>query len=512
MPRKPSAKKHNKNGPAVIYARYSSHNQKDASIEQQVEACLKYASELGLTVIDSYADRAVTGKTDKRPQFQKLMKDAANGRFDYVLAWKSNRIGRNMLQALQNAQRLNEYGVQVFYAEEHFEDNAAGRFALRSMMNMNQFYSENMAEDIQRGLLDNARQCKVCGAIPFGYKVSKDHKYEIDEPRAAVVREIFQHIADGKQISQIVRDLNERGIQNRLGRPFNNNSFTGILENERYRGIYIYKDIRIPGGVPRIISDDLFFKVQEALRMKKNPRYTGRRKGSVQYLLTGKLFCGECEKPMVGVSGTSKTGDLHYYYCCQTQRKTHTCARKAIKKDMIETAVATLIANYCLSNEIIELIADKTVAHNKKALQESPIGLLQSELAEVKKSINNILDAIQAGIITPTTKDRLLDLEARQAELEARIYDEKNNVIDISREDLISGLSIFRNGSIMDKKYQANLIDTFLLAAYLYNDDSLKLVFNFTGDKNYINSNLDSFDESGVIKESKVRISSVWWR
>ncbi|MBQ9257829.1 MAG: recombinase family protein, partial [Acidaminococcaceae bacterium] len=283
MPRKPSAKKHNKNGPAVIYARYSSHNQKDASIEQQVAACLKYASELGLTVIDSYADRAVTGKTDKRPQFQKLMKDAANGRFDYVLAWKSNRIGRNMLQALQNAQRLNEYGVQVFYAEEHFEDNAAGRFALRSMMNMNQFYSENMAEDIQRGLLDNARQCKVCGAIPFGYKVSKDHKYEIDEPRAAVVREIFQHIADGKQISQIVRDLNERGIRNRLGRPFNNNSFTGILENERYRGIYIYKDIRIPGGVPRIISDDLFFKVQEALRMKKNPRYTGRRKGSVQY-------------------------------------------------------------------------------------------------------------------------------------------------------------------------------------------------------------------------------------
>ena len=100
MPRKSSSKKQNTGNAAVIYARYSSHNQKDASIEQQVEACLKYARELGLTVIDSYADRAVTGKTDKRPQFQKLMKDAAKGRFDYVLAWKSNRMGRNMLQAL----------------------------------------------------------------------------------------------------------------------------------------------------------------------------------------------------------------------------------------------------------------------------------------------------------------------------------------------------------------------------------------------------------------------------
>ena len=310
MPRKSSSKKQNTGNAAVIYARYSSHNQKDASIEQQVEACLKYARELGLTVIDSYADRAVTGKTDKRPQFQKLMKDAAKGRFDYVLAWKSNRMGRNMLQALQNAQRLNECGVQVFYAEEHFEDNAAGRFALRSMMNMNQFYSENMAEDIQRGLLDNARQCKVCGSLPFGYKVSSDHRYEIDEPRAKVVQEIFKSIAAGKTIASIINSLNERGIKNRLGRPFNPNSFTGVLSNERYRGIFLYKDVRIEGGVPRIISDELFFKVQEVLKMKKNPRDSIKRRQNSTYLLTGKLFCGKCKTTMTGAAGTSKTGKL----------------------------------------------------------------------------------------------------------------------------------------------------------------------------------------------------------
>lgn len=511
MPRKSTLRKQNITGAAVIYARYSSHNQKDASIEQQVAECMEHAKSLGVPVIGTYADRAISGKTDKRPQFQKLMRDAAKGRFSFVLAWKSNRIGRNMLQAMMNEQKLNDYGIKVLYAEEDFDDTAAGRFALRSMMNVNQFYSENMAEDIQRGLMDNAKQCKVCGAIPFGYKVSKDHKYEIDEPKATIVREIFQRIASGNTISEIVRDLNDRGIRNRLGRPFNNNSFTGVLENERYRGIYIYRDIRIEGGVPRIISDELFFRVQEALRMKKNPRYTGRRKGSETYMLTGKLFCGECESPMVGVSGTSMTGDLHYYYYCQTQRKTHTCTKKAIKKELIETAVAALIAEYCLSDEIIELIAEKTIAHNKEALENSPVGLYESELAAVAKGIKNIMKAIESGIITPTTKKRLLELESKQAELKAKIFDAKSNIVEVTKDDMISGLTLFRNGEIEDKKYQARLIDTFLLAAYLYNDNSLKLVFNFTDDKNSINSNLDSFNENGVIKESKVRISKIWW-
>lgn len=145
-------------GDAVIYARYSSHNQRDVSIEQQVEACRKHAAELGLTVTATYEDRAISGKTDKRPSFQRMMRDAEQHKFAYVLAWKSNRIGRNMMQALVNESRLVDCGVKVFYAEEDFDDNAAGRFALRSMMNVNQFYIENMAEDVKRGLYDNAKR------------------------------------------------------------------------------------------------------------------------------------------------------------------------------------------------------------------------------------------------------------------------------------------------------------------------------------------------------------------
>lgn len=129
------------------------------------------------------------------------------------MAWKSNRIGRNMLQAMVNEAKLDDYGVKVFYAEEDFDDTAAGRFALRNMMNVNQFYSENMAEDITRGLYDNANKCMANGRQPLGYKRGADGKVMLDEPAAAVVREIFTRVATGDLFVDIARDLNAKGIK-----------------------------------------------------------------------------------------------------------------------------------------------------------------------------------------------------------------------------------------------------------------------------------------------------------
>ena len=161
LPRKPAkhpakpkrGKKLEIEEPGVLYGRYSSHNQKDISVEQQFEKGYELAAEYGIRIIDTYADRAVSGRTDKRRDFQRMMTDAAKGKFRYVIAWKSNRMGRNMLEALINEARLQDLGVRVLYVEEDFDDTAAGRFAARSMMNVNQFYSENMAEDIKRGLI-----------------------------------------------------------------------------------------------------------------------------------------------------------------------------------------------------------------------------------------------------------------------------------------------------------------------------------------------------------------------
>lgn len=461
----------------VDYARYSSHNQRDVSIEQQVEACLKYAEQLGITLIESYEDRAVTGKTDKRPNFQRMLKDAEKGKFQYVIAWKSNRMGRNMMEAMINEARLQAAGVRVLYVEEDFDDTAAGRFALRSMMNVNQFYSENMAEDVMRGLMDNASRCMVNGPLPFGYIRDDNMKFKIDEPKADVVKEIYTKVACGEPFVDIADSLNKRGIKTRTGSDWGRSSFHSIIKNERYRGVYIYNDIRIEGGIPRIISDELFFKVQEVLKTKKNAQ--GRHRTNGDYLLTGKLFCGKCESPMIGVSGTSKTGALHHYYVCQKKRTEHSCDKANIRRDDIEFTVAQAIKKYVLTQETIEVLANKTVEYNKKREDDAHISILKDRLADVKKSTKNLLSAIEQGIVTETTKSRLLELEKEQSDINAKISAAKADIITVSKEDIVIGLSVFKDGDIENKKYQASLFDTFLVAVYVY-DDHLKIVFSLT--------------------------------
>ena len=503
MPEKPKrGKKLAVVADGVIYARYSSHNQKDLSIEQQVDADRELAASFNIRIKEVYADRAISGRTDNRPAFQKMMRDAGKGQFKYVIAWKSNRIGRNMLEALINETRLQDLGVRVIYVEEDFDDTAAGRFAARSMMNVNQFYSEAMAEDVRRGLRDNAKRCLVAASLPYGYKSGEGLRIEIDEPRAEIVRWIYTQVACGTPYVDIANALNARGIKTKAGGVWNRSSFHRLITNERYRGIYIYTDIRIEGGMPRIISDELFFRVQEVIHTKANP-VTGRHRDNGDYILTGKLFCGHCKAPMVGMSGTGKSGKLHFYYVCQTKRTGGNCKKKNVRRDAIEEAVARAIRDNALQDDVIERIADGTVAYNKAHRPDSKLQLLNAELETVQKSIKNIMSAIEQGIYTNSTKERLQELEQQQEDLKIKILLTEGEIVDTPREKIVAGLRLFRNGNIKDKKYQAKLFDTFLIAVYLYDDKKLKIVFAFGGKKNAVTIPLEKIADAEDFSEEQ---------
>lgn len=521
LPRKPAkhpakpkrGKKLEIEEPGVLYGRYSSHNQKDISVEQQFEKGYELAAEYGIRIIDTYADRAVSGRTDKRRDFQRMMTDAAKGKFRYVIAWKSNRMGRNMLEALINEARLQDLGVRVLYVEEDFDDTAAGRFAARSMMNVNQFYSENMAEDIKRGLYDNAANCMVAnGHLPYGYKADETLHYAIDEPKAAVIREIFTRVSCGEAFVDIMASLNARGINTSYGRPWGRSSFQKILSNERYRGIYIYGDVRKEGGIPRIISDELYFKVQEVITTKKNPQ--GRHRVNGDYLLTGKLFCGHCKSPMTGVSGTGRSGNLHYYYVCQKRRTEKTCEKKNLRRDDIELQVAKAIKRRTLEDDTINWIADSVVEYSQHQESASGIGLLEDQLKDTQRSIKNLMAAIEQGIITPTTKARLMELEKEQSDIDRKITMAKADVIPVNRDQLVGWLKKLQAGDVHDKKYQAELFDTFLIAVYVYDNpdgqDYMKVVFNYAGSKNTVEIPLDPsvIDNVENIETGAVRLSS----
>lgn len=464
----------------VIYARYSSHNQKEESIEQQVEECTEFAKANNITIIDVYADKAISGRTDRRNSFQRLMRDAEKKKFSVVVAYKSNRISRNMRNALSTQYHLEQLGVRIVYAKEGFDDTAAGRFALRTMMNVNQFYSENMAEDIRRGMRDNAQACKVNGTLPYGYKKGEDGKYAIDEPRAAIVREIFNRVQKGDRYIEIINDLNSRGIKTKMGKPFNKNSFNRMLVNERYIGVYEHSGIRVEDGVPAIISKEVFYMVQKKLKEGENEQGLKRKLNS-EYLLTGKLFCGECGAPMVGISGTSRTGELHYYYTCKNRRTTAKCKKHNIQREFLEQCVVDMTRE-CVSNaELVDWLVQSYIDIREYIRQNSEIPAMEEELNDRKKSLANILKAIENGIFNDTTAERMKELEEEVREIERDLKQQKLIFEEpFDSEKFRWYLNDVAAGQNNSAKYRKQLFNNFIRRVTLW-DDRIEIEYNFSG-------------------------------
>ena len=476
---------------AVIYARYSSHAQREESIEQQVNKCQAFAAQNGLNVMEIYSDKAVSGRTDRRDSFQRMMKDASKRKFRYVVAWKSNRMGRNMLEAMMNDARLREFGIRCLYVEEDFDDTAAGRFALRNMMNVNQFYSENMAEDIKRGLMDNAEKCKVNGRLPFGYRKGPDAKYAVEPREAELVRDIYTRFLRGQSVAEIAEYLNSMGVLTSYGKKWNKNSFHKLLTNDNYIGVYRYSSVVIEGGVPPIMDEDLFWAVQAKIKGDKSLK--GIRKLNADYLLTGKLFCGNCKSHMVGLSGRGKLGTVYYYYTCNNHRHGNGCSMRNIPRDWLEEKVAELAHLHIFHPDIIEWIADSAVQVQANAIKDAGLGEMEAARDEKKKAVANIMKAIEQGIITETTKGRMMELEADIKSLDAKIASTKAVFENVDRDRIIYFLECMSRGEPKDKEHQRLLIDTFVKAVYVW-DGRLTIDYYYAGENGSRTVLLDDLD------------------
>ena len=261
---------------AVIYARYSSDSQREASIEGQLRDCKDYAEKNGITVVGTYIDRAYSAKTDDRPDFQRMIKDSGKKIFDVVLVWKLDRFARNRFDAVNYKYQLEKNGVHLVSAMEPISQGPEGIMVESMLIGMAEYYSAELALKVARGERENALQCKYNGGVvPLGFTIGKeDRLYHIDPETAPIVQEIFTRYANGEPAEKIAASLNERGLRTRTGKPFVKNSFFQIFRNRRYIGEYRYKDIVTPGGIPAIVDEDLFDRVQQ--RFEQNRIAHGR--------------------------------------------------------------------------------------------------------------------------------------------------------------------------------------------------------------------------------------------
>ena len=471
---------------AVIYARYSSDSQREASIEGQLRDCKDYAEKNGITVVGTYIDRAYSAKTDDRPDFQRMIKDSAKKIFDVVLVWKLDRFARNRFDAVNYKYQLEKNGVHLVSAMEPISQGPEGIMVESMLIGMAEYYSAELALKVARGERENALQCKYNGGIvPLGFTIGKeDRLYHIDPETAPIVQEIFTRYANGEPAEKIAASLNERGLRTRTGKPFVKNSFFQIFRNRRYIGEYRYKDIVTPGGIPAIVDQDLFDRVQQ--RFEQNKIAHGRpAKEDVSYLLTTKLFCGKCGTLMGGESGTSHMGTTYYYYKCGNAKrhgKAH-CDLKAIRKEPLERFVVDTAIKVIFSDEIIERLIDLVMEAQQQENTRLPV--LKEQLRDTEKRLANLLEAIEQGILTSTTKQRLDELEARKEALNTSILEEELKKPVLTREWIRFWLEKFRKGDVGSTEHQRQIIDTFVNSVYVF-DDRVVLNFNFTDDSKTI--------------------------
>ena len=459
----------------VIYARYSSDNQREESIEGQLRECRAFAEKNDIQIVDTYIDRAYSAKTDNRPDFQRMVKESAGRAFDVVVVWKLDRFARNRYDSAHYKSLLRKNGVKVLSATETISEGAEGILLESLLEGMAEYYSVELAEKTLRGMTENALACKSNGGLlPLGYEPDENLCYKIDPVMASVVVEAFTLYAEGTSMKEIARILNGRGFRTKRGTPISVNTLTSMLHNRKYIGEYRFKDVVVPNGIPAIISEELFERVQA--RMAANKKAPAKHKAEEEYLLTTKLFCGKCKSMMAGESGTNRCGIVYRYYKCPGVKYHRGCDKKTVKKDWIENLVIEQIRKIIFDDELINTLADMVMEFQSN--ENTVLPVLQQQLTETEKGIANLLTAMQMGIITPATKDRMFALEQSKADLLLHIKKEEKAHPILTKDKVVFWFHRMRKFDAKKLEHRRRLIDTFVNAIFLY-DDKLVITFNY---------------------------------
>ena len=404
---------------AVIYARYSSDNQREASIEGQIRECTAFAEKNGITVLRHYIDRAISAKTDNRPEFQNMIIDSNKKLFDMIIVWKLDRFARNRYDSARYKAQLKKNGVKVVSATEVISDGAEGIILESMLEGFAEYYSVDLSEKVVRGMTDNALKCMFNGGtLPMGYVIDAEQHFQIDPVTAPYILDAFKQYDEGTTMKQIRDWLNEQGMKNTRGNPLTYNS--------------------------------------------------------VQHL----LFCGYCGAYLCGESGTSRTGVVHHYYkCVSVKKKRKECHKKPVKKGWIEDLVVSETMKMIMDDDAIEAIVSMLMELQEQ--DSTNIPLYERQLQETNTKIRNLINAIQQGVLTKSTKESLEELEAAKEELETRLANEQlSKPPKISAEFMTFWLHRFRKLDVTKQSHRKMLINTFINAIYLY-DDKMLITFNY---------------------------------
>ena len=475
---------------AICYYRYSSDAQRDVSIVQQKDAAHEYAEHHGYHIIKEYDDPAYSGTRDDRPAFQLMLYEVEKLRPAYLILWKTDRLSRDRIDAVMAKKRLRECGVKIVYVAESIpDDDEATQILMESIYEaMAASFIVSHRKNVVRGMTYNAENAFYNGVKMLGYVGEVDHKYEIDQATAPTVRRIFKEYTEGVPMQKICDSLNNAGQKTVRGNKFTVNSLRNILVNRAYIGEYKFGKTLIPDGMPRLIDDETFQKAQAKLEANKRGGKGAIKKLHPEieiedYWLTGKICCGLCGGTMQGVSGTSRSGNLYYYYSCINYRK-HTCTLKYQRKELMEKIVLYILDDLINDPALRIIIAEKCYAYHQAQNDDNGAyeASIRAQLKDVEGKLNNLVKAIEAGIFNSTTAERMNVLENQKSMLNDALLAEQNRKkCDLTLNTIVKFLSSLV-GDINNPDTRRRLLEFFIDKIYVY-PDKMVLTFYYTDDR-----------------------------
>ncbi len=425
--------------PAALYARVSSERQDvDLSVAAQLRALRDYAEKNGYHVAREYVDEAESGRIADRPQFQKMLDEAAKPEapFKEILVWKFSRFTRKREHAVAFKSMLRRRGIRVVSITEHADDSPTGKLMEAIIESVDEFYSENLAQEVVRGMRESAsRGFWVASRVPYGYRklmvqdgAKKRPTLEPDPTTAAVVERIFGMAEAGRGILDITRTLNDEGIANPTGRLWSKNGVHIILRNEVYTGTLVWgidaKDkadpVRVEKAFPAIISKARFRRVNRKLRSRAPRRSHPRRVGST-YLLSGLVRCKACNRALSGQD--AKSGKFAYYVCQSVMKRgSGACNAPRLNARRFEEQVVGKIRENVLTESnirtLVKLVDEEMDGVAKE--QRQKLETIEAELVDVKRRLGRLYDLAETtDLDIDDFKPRIREHRERQEKLEA---------------------------------------------------------------------------------------------
>lgn len=450
----------------AFYGRYSSNNQTEQSIEGQLHVCEQYAQMNGMEIVSQYIDRAMTGKNDKRPEFQRMIADSSKGGFEGVLVYKLDRLARNSYHAAIYKQKLKENGVRIISATENIPDTPEGRLLEGVIVAMNELYSEDLSQKVNRGLAESFHKGYYLKRIPpFGYKLVA-RKLAPDEDTAPIAAEIFTRYKSGQRLVDIANWLNRLGMTNQKGNPWTIDNISTHLHNRIYMGEYRYGQFTEPMPCAALISPELFDEVQEKLN---DSARRSRKRTDYSFMLTGKLKCAYCGH---AVSGSTAHGTNHYYYCRHCKKENRHC----IPADFLHEKVLHALEEYLTADKVEELAAAAYAVYEQEQSADTRPAL-KRELAAVETKIKNAVDAILNGADSRILSATLNELEERRDTLIRAINEAPAPLPRLTLRDFVFLLG--RMAQLQGKELLDSLVDRIIMR-----DDRVIICINLTNETN----------------------------